>query len=177
MRIPRFLDVEASSFHKHSYPIEIAWSDPDGAIETHLINPDGINDWTDWDFHAEQIHGISRKLCRESGVHPKSLCRRMSQSIAPGELIYADGGQIDQDWIDVLFGAGSALGFSQFKVIHSDSIMLPLLSSESDSGKSWRLYEKLKQDARHKVGSRHRAGSDVQYLLELWQLCIRQAGK
>ncbi|HEY8159127.1 MAG TPA: hypothetical protein VIF10_10545 [Methylobacter sp.] len=164
--------MEASSFNKTSYPIEIAWSDSGGAIETHLINPDGIQDWTDWDFHAEQIHGISRQLCRESGVHPKSLCRRMSQSIAPGELIYADGGQYDQDWIDVLYGAGSKLGFSQFKVIHSDSIMLPLLSStESDSGKRWQLYEKLKADARKKVGGQHRAALDVQYLIELFLLC------
>ncbi len=172
MKIPRFLDVEASSFDKNSYPIEIAWSNPDGTIESHLINPYSVDDWTDWDYHAQQIHGISRKLCRESGVHPTSLCERMSQSIAPGELIYADGGPLDQDWIDVLYGAGSTQGFSRFQVVHSDAIMLPLLSSAaSDSSKRWQLYEQLKADARKKVNGQHRAALDVQYLIELFLLC------
>jgi len=67
--MPRFLDIEASSLNDASYPIEIAWSDEKGNIESHLINPYAIEEWTDWDFYAEhKIHGLSRFMCRELGA-------------------------------------------------------------------------------------------------------------
>ena len=173
MIMPRFLDIEASSLSMDSYPIEIAWSDHQGIIESHLINPYAIEEWTDWDFNAQQMHGLSRKQCREEGVYPAWLCKRMSQSIKPGEIIYADGGPFDQNWVDVLFEAGSALGYAQFRVIHSDAVMLPILARiELDEKKRWQLYEKLKLEARRMVGTRHRAEPDVHYLIELWRLCI-----
>jgi len=135
--MPRFLDVEASSLSMDSYPIEIAWSDNQCKIESHLINPYSIDSWTDWDYNAQQIHGISRKECRKKGVHPCFLCSRMSESITPGETVYADGVPIDEGWIDVLYGEGSDLGYAQFKIIHSDAIMLPLLQKiESNEKKS-----------------------------------------
>jgi len=171
--IPRFLDVEASSLSMDSYPIEVAWSDKQGKIESHLINPYSVEYWTDWDFNAQQIHGISRKQCREKGVHPRFLCGRMSKSIEPGETIYADGGPFDEGWVDVLFGEGSDLGYAKFKIIHSDTVMLPLLQKiESDNRKCWQLYEQLKLEARKMVDGRHRATVDVQYLIELYRLCV-----
>jgi len=156
-----------------SYPIEIAWSDNYGKIESHIINPYEIEYWTDWDYNAQQIHGISRKQCREEGVHPMFLCERMSESINPSEVIYADGGSIDEGWIDVLFGEGSDIGYAQFKIIHSDAVMLPLLQKiETDEKKCWQLYEQLKLEARRMVKGRHRATVDVQYLIELYKLCV-----
>ncbi len=169
---PRFLDVEASSLSSKSYPIEVAWSDSTGDIHSYLINPYAIQEWTDWDYEAQQLHGLSRKECREHGVHPSWLCHKLDQSIAYTETVYADGGPIDQDWIDVLFQAGSPRGVSAFRVSHSDVIILPLLTSvESNSKRCWQLYDQLKQEARQKVPRQHRAADDVQYLLELFQLC------
>jgi len=83
---PRFLDIEASSLSMDSYPIEVAWSDNYGTIESHLINPYSVEYWTDWDYNAQQIHGISRKQCREEGISPEKLCHRMKNSIARGEV-------------------------------------------------------------------------------------------
>ncbi|TCV88558.1 MULTISPECIES: hypothetical protein [Methylomonas] len=159
----------------NSYPIEIAWYDQNGNIESHLINPYTVDDWIDWDYNAQQIHGISRKLCGEQGVHPKFLCHRMNQSIQPGETIYADGIPFDDWWIETLYSVGSSAGFAEFNIVHSDSLMLPLLTTiEDDSNKRRRLYEQLKLDARKKVGGRHRARIDVQYLIELFHLCSAQ---
>jgi hypothetical protein len=170
--MPRFLDVEASSLGMDSYPIEIAWSDPSGAIECHLINPYTIEEWTDWDYNAQQIHGISRKQCREEGIAPEQLCKLMDQSIMPGEILYADGGAFDENWIDVLYGEGTSHGYARFRVIHTDTIMIPLLTKiEADDHKRWQLYERLKLKARKIVGGRHRATVDVRYLIELWELC------
>jgi hypothetical protein len=174
--MPRFLDIEASSLSMDSYPIEIAWSDPSGAIESHLINPYAVDEWIDWDYNAQQIHGISRKQCREQGVHPSYLCSRMNQVITQGEILYADGGAFDENWIDVLYSAGSSLGHAQFRVVHSDAVMLPLLMKiEHDEKKRWQLYETLKLEARAIVKERHRASVDVQYLIELWKLCINMS--
>lgn len=173
MTIPRFLDIEASSLGMDSYPIEVAWSDSFGNIESYLINPYAVEEWTDWDYNAQQVHGLSRKQCREEGTNPEWLCKHMDQSIMPGEVIYADGGPFDANWIDVLYDAGSIRGTSQFKVIHSDTVMLPLLKNfEPDDKKRWQLYENLKLEARKMIGSRHRATPDVQYLIELWKLCL-----
>jgi hypothetical protein len=174
--MPRFLDVEASSLSMDSYPIEIAWSDPTGMIESHLINPYAVEEWTDWDYNAQQIHGISRKQCRKEGITPEQLCKVMDQSIMPGEILYADGGAFDENWVDVLYGEGSALGHARFRIVHSDAVMLTLLMAiEYDEKKRWQLYETLKLEARKKVKERHRAKVDVQYLIELWRLCMNKS--
>ncbi len=173
LMLPRFLDIEASSLNADSYPIEIAWSNAFGDIECHLINPDTVEIWTDWDFYAQdEIHGISKAMCHASGLHPQEICALMDQSIKSGEIIYADGGRYDENWVDVLYGAGSECGFANFKIVHSDAVMLPLLKKiEPDNRKCWYLYEKLKAEARDFVKEQHRATVDVQYLIELWKLC------
>lgn len=171
--IPRFLDVEASSLNTYSYPIEIAWSDHNGDIESHLIDPYGVEEWTDWDYNAQQIHGLSRKQCREEGIQPDQLCRLMDKSIQPGEIIYADGGKFDEDWVDTLYGAGSMLGYAKFRIVHSDQVMLPLLmKAEFDERTRWQLFENIKYDTRKIVGARHRATPDVQFLIEVWKMCL-----
>ena len=55
-----FLDFEASSLAKDSYPIEVAWVFEDWASEAHLIRPAAR--WTDWDTGAERMHGFSTKF-------------------------------------------------------------------------------------------------------------------
>ena len=172
MIYPRFLDVEASSLNVNSYPIEIAWSDALGNIECHLINPLCIGAWVDWDYNAQNLHGISRETCIEHGVSPKELCELMSRSITPGEQIFADGGGFDEYWVDELFSAGSELGYAQFQVIHSDTVTAELLTRfEPDNAKRLNLFESLKLKARKRVDGRHRAAVDVQYLIELYKLC------
>lgn len=174
MTLQRFIDIEASSLNADGYPIEVAWSDLSGNIESHLINPYSVKEWTDWDYAAQNIHGISRKQCRDEGVHPGWLCERLSQSIKPGDIIYADGLPFDEWWTDALYAAGSTLGFAQFRILPTDSILLPLLAeTEPEIKKRHSLYESLKQEVRQKIGKRHRAALDVQYLIELYRVCAK----
>jgi hypothetical protein len=173
LALPKFLDIEASSLNIESYPIEVAWSDEKGVIVSYLINPYSIDSWCDWDFYAQSIHGISREQCRAQGVHPTFVCEQMNQTIQPGEIIYADGWPFDQYWIDTLFKAGSEIGFSKFRILHSDRLMLPMLETVGHAGSKLELYEQLKLAARKKVGGRHRAKIDVQYLIELYRLCVK----
>jgi hypothetical protein len=62
---PIFIDFEASSLGAGSFPIEVAWSRPDGSIGSYSIRP--LPEWIDWDDYTEQkIHHISRAIARSS---------------------------------------------------------------------------------------------------------------
>lgn len=172
--LPRFLDVEASSLASSSYPIEVGWSDNNGHINSYLINPDHVRAWTDWDSHAQKLHGISPEQCVLNGVHPKFVCRELNRSIKPGEIIYADGGQFDQFWIDTLYAEGSSLGYAQFRILHSAELMLPMLIPlYADTRKRWRTLEKLRFLARNIIRRRHRVTADVQTLILTYRLCLK----
>ena len=70
-----FLDFEASSLAKRSYPIEVAWVFETGVEETHLIRPEP--DWTDWDVAAEAIHHIPRETLERVGEAAEVVAMRM----------------------------------------------------------------------------------------------------
>jgi len=96
----------------------------------------------------------------------------MSNSIKANEIIYADGGEFDELWIDILFGAGSDLGYATFRVMHSGPVMMALLrNTEKSAERRFDLFKELRQEARRIVIGRHRATVDVQYLIELYKLC------
>jgi hypothetical protein len=50
-----FLDFEASSLNKKSFPIEVAWVFQDGRSRSYLIRP--APEWIDWSDEAEEVHG------------------------------------------------------------------------------------------------------------------------
>jgi hypothetical protein len=52
--LPIFLDIAASSLGSRSYPIEVAWNTPDGAVEAHLISPATMARGTDWSVQARE---------------------------------------------------------------------------------------------------------------------------
>src|SRR6266542_2743563 len=119
-QLPTFLDFEASSLRSASYPIEVAWNDPTGAIETHLISPAGIDRWTDWSVEAEKLHGISRALLRTEGKPPSWICRRMNRQLA-GTIVYSDDPAYDGTWLAALFAATFA-GGPTFTIQHADDL-------------------------------------------------------
>ncbi|HEY7545418.1 MAG TPA: hypothetical protein VID27_11070 [Blastocatellia bacterium] len=100
--IPCFLDFEASSLAMESYPIEVAWSLEDGSIESHLISPASVVDWTDWDAEAEKVHGIPRDEIIAHGKPPAWVCQRMNEQLA-GKTLYTDAPRFDGRWLARLF--------------------------------------------------------------------------
>ena len=102
---PRFFDFEASSLRHNSYPIEVAWSDADGRIESWLIDPSRIPAWTDWDDRVEEeLHGLSRDALRLLGRSPSWVAQRLNETCA-GQALYCDGGPFDGYWLYRLFQA------------------------------------------------------------------------
>jgi hypothetical protein len=97
-----FLDFEASSLSKNSYPIEVAWVFEDGASEAHLIRPAPA--WTEWDSGAERIHGIPRALLEREGEPHDRVAARMVAVLANHDL-FASAPSWDGKWLSALLRA------------------------------------------------------------------------
>jgi hypothetical protein len=97
-----FLDFEASSLSKRSYPIEVAWVFEDGREEAHLIAP--APEWTEWDAEAEAIHGIPRaQLAAEGAPHGQVAARMMA--VLSGHDLRASAPSWDGKWLSALLRA------------------------------------------------------------------------
>lgn len=97
-----FLDFEASSLSKHSYPIEVAWVFEDGASEAHLIQP--APQWTEWDEEAEAVHHIARHILHEEGAPHDVVARRMVDQLS-GHNLFASAPSWDGKWLSALLRA------------------------------------------------------------------------
>jgi hypothetical protein len=97
-----FLDFEASSLGKKSYPIEVAWVFEDGMSESHLIRP--AHGWDDWDAEAEAIHHIPRETLLRDGLRHDALARRMV-AVLTGHDLTASAPSWDGKWLSALLRA------------------------------------------------------------------------
>ena len=97
-----FLDFEASSLARHSYPIEVAWVFEDGASESHLIRP--ASGWDDWDTEAEAIHHIPRETLIRDGMPHDALAQRMV-ALLSGHDLAASAPSWDGKWLSALLRA------------------------------------------------------------------------
>jgi hypothetical protein len=98
-----FLDFEASSLSKHSYPIEIAWVFEDGRSRSILIRP--MPGWTDWSESAERAHGLSRTLLQSEGLAVEQVVAELMNELF-GHEILASSPSWDGKWLSVLLRAG-----------------------------------------------------------------------
>lgn len=129
-----FLDFEASSLAKRSYPIEVAWVFADGRSESHLIAP--APDWTDWDAEAEAIHRIDRDTLLREGTPHQAVADRMMEVLAGHDLL-ASAPSWDGKWLSALLRA-AGLPRHSLKLRRTDealrecaaSILAPLLPRE-----------------------------------------------
>jgi hypothetical protein len=97
-----FLDFEASSLSRDSYPIEVGWAGEDGSTEAHLIRP--TPDWTEWDPSAEAIHHIGRETLQAEGEPHDEVARRVLKALGPHE-VYVTAPSWDGMWLSKLLRA------------------------------------------------------------------------
>lgn len=163
-QLPIFIDFEASSLSYKSHPIEVAWSDPNGKIYSYLIKPE--SSWTDWDEYAEKsIHLISReKLCIE-GASASSVVEKLTQALG-GLVVYTADPSFDAMWCQKLFAHDGTIKPLPFKFGHFDALL------ESHFGVGGMPSESAilntQKRVREKIGMRHRAEADVQYLRDVF---------
>jgi DNA polymerase III epsilon subunit-like protein len=97
-----FLDFEASSLSKRSYPIEVGWVFEDGRSEAHLIRP--ALEWLDWDPQAQAIHGIDREELIANGTPHDIVANRMVEVLSGHDLL-ASAPSWDGKWLSTLLRA------------------------------------------------------------------------
>ena len=169
-----FIDFEASSLSFRSFPIEVAWGSTINNIEEYLISPFNIPYWKDWSFESERLHGLSKSFIIANGFEPEFVCERILANLN-GKKVLSDNPDWDSMWLARLFDA-CGLKYPEIDMRHLDSDLIELVCPRLKnriSGLNQIL--KFKVSARHQIGLQHRAGYDVQYLINLWELATKSA--
>lgn len=169
--LPCFVDCEASGLGVDSYPIEIAWSYPDGSIESHLLNTALIPEWTYWDHGAERIHGLTREYLEEHGEDPRVVALRMNACLE-GQTLYSDSKAFDGFWIQGLYEVlGMDMTFSigcLYKELLAKVLPKYVLQDPAELSQ---LIDRAKRGVDYRE---HRAEWDVKYLRSLYEQVIRE---
>lgn len=149
--MPTVLDMEASGFGPHSYPIEVGYVLPDGSSFCTLIRP--AADWTHWDASAEAAHHITRATVVHKGKDLVEVAHWLNSQLQ-GLTVYTDGWANDYTWLGRLFDAA---GMSpHFKLDN-----LRALLSEREANHWHVVKEQVRREQRLQ---RHRASADARLL-------------
>lgn len=169
-----FLDFEASSLSKESYPIEVAWVFSSGAEESHLIKP--ASSWLDWDPVSEETHRITRETLLAQGVPHDVVARRMLEVLS-GYALYATAPSWDGQWLSKLLrGAGlprHALRLQDTDIAHECAIVAILQRAGVSEPDASHLAKDILAQARladeEKGNPAHRALADAKRELSIWR--------
>jgi hypothetical protein len=172
-----FIDFEASSLAKASYPVEVAWVFEDRRAESWLIRP--IPAWTDWDTRAAAIHGISRATLESDGAPVEMLARHMLDTLA-GHAVYASSPSWDGKWLSVLLRAGG-LPRHALRLKDTDEAQLAaatealagVFGGEALAAEAAAIVARIRAVPEGPIA--HRALPDALHELELWQAIRREA--
>ncbi len=145
------IDIEASGFGRHSYPIEIGYVREDGQAWCSLVRP--AADWQHWDEKAERVHGIARPMLLQHGRPVADVARRLNADLA-GRTVYCDGWAHDYAWLGVLFEEAGLV--PRFKLESVNRLLDEASLARLDA-------ERLRAFAELGIG-RHRASSDARAL-------------
>jgi hypothetical protein len=178
-RVRVFLDFEASSLGKRSYPIEVAWVFEDGRAESHLIRP--LAHWTDWAADAQATHGIAPAQLMAEGEPAAEVARRMLDQLT-GHALYASAPSWDGKWLSVLLrGAGlprHALRLQDTDAAHLDAACAALREAVPRGelhGAARAVLARVRRD-REGAPVAHRALADAQAEHAVW-LAVRRAAE
>jgi hypothetical protein len=173
-----FLDFEASSLAKPSYPIEVAWVFEDRRSEAHLIRP--APEWTDWDAEAESLHQISRADLIHRGTPHDEVAQRMVDVLS-GHEVYVTAPSWDGKWLSVLLRAAGlprhALRLREADEAHLQTARNLLVGAVPDSALGFAAANVLARvrDATRGRATAHRALPDAELELEVWLEVARLA--
>ena len=99
---PHFIAIDASSREESAVPVAIAWSLEDGSIKTVLIQPE--DDWDDWDYSLEDLHGISQHTLYQLGETPWSVVRELEHDLEQ-PLVFSHEAEVTQMLLERLYEA------------------------------------------------------------------------
>lgn len=166
-----FLDFEASSLSKTSYPIEVGWVFEDGQAEGYLIKP--AAGWTDWDERAAAIHGISLEQLTHEGRPHDEVCRLLVAALT-GHALYARSPSWDGKWLSVLLRSA---GYPRHLLRLADCNAAFVEAATDRLGKdaTETMIARLVANARETVEAwppGHRAVEDARREWEIWRTIV-----
>lgn len=152
---PCIIDIEASGFGAHSYPIEIGVVKADGSRYCSLIAPQ--EDWIHWSPQAETVHGIPRPVLLERGKPAATVCQELNRFLGYISA-YSDAWVHDSPWLNRLFWAGRCkpeFHLSPIELICTEEQLM--------------LWDdtKLRLSSQLKI-QRHRASADAFLIQQTW---------
>ena len=169
-----FLDFEASSLGKRSFPIEVGWAAEDGQEETHLIRP--APGWDDWTEEAERIHGIPLARLQAEGTPHDMVARRVVERLS-GHALYASAPSWDGKWLSALLRAAGlprhALRLRDTEDAQRDTA-LALLGAER-AAEAEAIIAAVREKAERDEPPAHRALDDARAELARWREVRRRA--
>jgi len=154
------IDFEASGLGKASYPIEVAWGDGRHPATSFMLNPERMDDWTDWDPRSVEFHHIPREKLIKEGDDPKRISEIMVKELA-GKTLYSDEPRYDNMWKDRLL-RDSGYDPGLIKIKNLKYFLNKMIKATSPKMKFTDLLEEF--SAKTKIP--HRAGPDVTWLFE-----------
>lgn len=164
-----FLDCEASSLDEAcSYPIEVAWGHlTTGIIRSYLIDPTGIETWTDWDPAAQAVHGLSRDYLAGNGLPPWQVAEEVVRDLR-GQVVFVTAPE-DKGWVDelTLRTIGEVVAIDWMNATH---YLWELAGKweESLQAAEETAWARLNAEGIHA----HRAANDVRHLLETRKILL-----
>jgi len=170
-----FLDFEASSLGKHSYPIEVGWVFENGNTDDFLIRP--APDWTDWDEMAEHVHGISRDRLEQEGLAHENACDRLVRALS-GHALYASAPSWDGHWLSMLLRAGGQPRHL-LRLADTEDVFVAAVREGLGPAVEPQTIIDIVEQARAVVESgpvAHRALEDAQREMRIWREVQRIAG-
>ncbi len=153
--VPTIIDVEASGFGPHSYPIEIGLALDNGEKYCTLILP--APDWTHWDEEAEKVHRIPRDILQDYGKPMLQVAEELNE-LLKGQTVYTDGWVVDKPWILKLF---DTVGIEPTFFTSSLEMILSEPQMESWHATKDQLLAEMDQQ-------RHRASYDAYVIQQTW---------
>jgi DNA polymerase III epsilon subunit-like protein len=163
-----FLDFEASSLSKKSYPIEVGWVFEDGTQEAHLIRP--APEWTDWDAEAALMHGLTREQLRAQGEPVGDVAARMVDVLL-GHQVYASAPSWDGKWLSVLLRAAGHPRH-ELRLMDSDIVLAEAVRARLGGAASQERVTALIEAVRKGAGANepeHRALADARREWRIWR--------
>ncbi len=152
---PYIIDIEASGFGPHSYPIEVGVVLEPGTKFCSLITPEP--GWTHWDDSAEKVHRVSRDILEAYGRPAVQVANSLNELLGSA-TVYSDGWVVDQPWLIQLF--------SRTRVRQQFSISpLEMILSEAQMA-VW--HEVKDRVVRELALTRHRASFDAMIIQETY---------
>jgi len=150
---PVIIDIEASGFGSHSYPIEVGVILEDKSKYCSLIKPE--SNWKHWSKEAEDVHHIDRNSLIKNGKSPLDVAKDLNE-ILKGKVVYSDGWVVDNPWLIRLFDAAG------LKMTFTLSAIEMILKEKQMS-----VWDEMKTTVINELNIvRHRASNDAQIIQE-----------